>query len=301
MLIRWLSPLTVLYSFSFVGGFALAAVIHAALWLEWASSVCFILGGVTALLWYVSQYGIRQALVLFVVCGSLSYAAEWIGVHTGYGFGPYGYSPSFAPLVFGVPLAVPLAWCMLLVIAKALAPVRSDPSLWQGMTLAQSQSPGKRRMLRERRNRRTRLFLLPALWGATMAVALALLLAPAAGQKRRETLSQLPAGGSAEGAAASYAIPISNLVCWWIAALLILSIVNYVHDEYFEAGKRAATGTPLIPSLLLVTAESMFLTLALRSGLWGAAALNAALLALLFLWKRRSVRSEARGARPRPR
>lgn len=299
MLIRWLPPLTVLYSFWFVCGFALMAVINAASWLEWASSIYFILGGVTALLWYVSRYGIRQAIVLFVVCGSLSYAAEWIGVHTGYGFGSYAYSPSFAPIVYGVPLAVPFAWCMLLIIAKAFAPARSDPSLWKGMTLAQSQSPDKRRMLRERRSRRTRLFLLPALWGATMAVAIDLLLDPAAGQKRYRTLSQAPAGGSAEWDAASYAIPISNFVCWWIAALLILNIVNYVHDEYFEAGKPAAARAPLIPLLLLLTVESMFLTLALRTGLWGAAALNAALLALLFLWKRRSERGEDRGPRPR--
>lgn len=81
--------------------------------------------------------------------------------------------------------------------------------------------------------------------------------------------------------------------------MLILNIVNYVHDEYFEAGKPAAARAPLIPLLLLLTVESMFLTLALRTGLWGAAALNAALLALLFLWKRRSERGEDRGPRPR--
>jgi uncharacterized membrane protein len=50
-------------------------------------------------------------LVLVVVPGA--FAAEVVGVRTGFPFGHYGYSHRLGPLLAGVPLLVPLAWLMM--------------------------------------------------------------------------------------------------------------------------------------------------------------------------------------------
>jgi uncharacterized membrane protein len=51
------------------------------------------------------------AFVLVVVVGA--FAAEVLGVATGFPFGTYDYAHSLGPLVAGVPLLVPFAWLMM--------------------------------------------------------------------------------------------------------------------------------------------------------------------------------------------
>jgi putative membrane protein len=48
-----------------------------------------------------------------VLAGAGGFAAEVIGVHTGYPFGDYAYGSALGPRLLGVPLVVALAWTML--------------------------------------------------------------------------------------------------------------------------------------------------------------------------------------------
>ena len=61
-------------------------------------------------------------LVLVVALGA--FAAEGLGVASGFPFGTYSYAHSLGPLLLGVPLLVPLAWLMMgypsLLMARAL-------------------------------------------------------------------------------------------------------------------------------------------------------------------------------------
>ncbi|MCZ8515853.1 carotenoid biosynthesis protein [Paenibacillus filicis] len=287
MVIRLLQGLTLLYAFAFICGLILVGAGLLSSWLEWATGFYLILGGLTALVWYVSRYGKRQTVFLFVITASVSYAAEWIGAHTELWFGGYEYGLAFAPLLFGVPLAVPFAWCMLLITGKALAPVRIPADSWRGLTLAETQAPNKRKLLRARRRIRRRSFWLPAVWGASMAAAVVLLLNPAAIKLR---YGAWKAGLGQSGWPAFYDIPLSNFLCWWLIALLILKLVNYLHDEYFRM-IRTSSSIVSLPVMLLITLEALFLTLALRSGLGWAAALNLLLLSGLLLWKRTEERA----------
>ncbi|WP_269867626.1 carotenoid biosynthesis protein [Paenibacillus caseinilyticus] len=274
--------ITLLYAVWFLCGYILVSADLLPSWLEWTNSFYLILGGATALVWYVSRFGARQALMLFVISGSVSYAAEWIGVHTSHWFGTYEFGLSFAPLVLGVPLAIPFAWCMLLVIAKAFAPVPSASGAWSGLTLEESLSPRRGELKQSRRRSKRRSFWLPAVWAASMVTAIDLLLDPVAVQQRYWTWEHAK---NAAWNVSFYSVPLSNFICWWITSMLILNTVNYLHDEYFEDHRGGDRPGTFVPMLLLLTLESLFLTLALKSGLWWAACLNVALLLLLYLWR----------------
>ncbi|WP_159883477.1 carotenoid biosynthesis protein [Paenibacillus puerhi] len=280
MVNKWLVRLSVLYLLWFACGFLLLGGSLPARWLAWANGIHLILGGITALLWYARKFGARQALLLFVICSSISYAAGWLSLQAGPWFGAYAHPSSFAPLVLGVPLAIPFAWCMLLIIAKAFAPIKPAPGTSRGFTLSEKLSAGLPSLKKERRQSKRRSFWLPAIWAASMVSSIELLLKPVSA----------PFSGQA-WIAERHSVGIrpwelmtwSSYIYWWLTALLIISLVNYLHDEYLDGRDRSVSKTPLMPLLLLLTMESLFLTLAVRSGLWWAAALNLSLLALLFL------------------
>ncbi|UUZ79257.1 carotenoid biosynthesis protein [Paenibacillus sp. P26] len=282
MVMRLVQGVGVLYGLIFIGGM-IAAGGSLPVWFEWANGAYMILGGTTALLWYAGRYGNRQTLFLFVISASVSYAADWISSHSGRLFGEGGSGLSLTPLVFGVPMALPFAWCMLLIIAKAFAPVRSPRQAWQGLSLTEFESPGKERLLRSRKWRRRRSFWLPGLWGAALITSVHLLLSPVSvnysnGNGR--------AAAGPDSMADLYEIPLGRFFCWWAMALVIINFINYLHDEYFAETDSRFGGSKLIPAMLLLTLEAFFLTLAVRSELWWPAALNVLLLGILYLWKR---------------
>jgi len=71
---------------------------------------------------HASTYGsARRALVLLLVVGGGGFAAEAIGVHTGYPFGRYHYTGGLGASVAGVPLIIPLAWVMMAHPAASVA------------------------------------------------------------------------------------------------------------------------------------------------------------------------------------
>ncbi len=55
----------------------------------------------------------RTAIAVVAISAGLGFAAELVGVHTGFPFGRYAYSDVLGTRVFGVPLIVALAWTML--------------------------------------------------------------------------------------------------------------------------------------------------------------------------------------------
>ncbi|MEK8128596.1 carotenoid biosynthesis protein [Paenibacillus filicis] len=282
MVNKWLFPMSLLYLLWFTLSYILIGSGWLPTWHTEISRLLLILGGATALAWYTRKFGARQALLLFVICSSLSYVAEWLGVHTGQWIGTQEEGPSFAPLVFGVPLAVPFAWCMLLIIAKALAPIEAAQEARKGLTLSQKLSTGLPQLKRERRVRKRRSFWLPAIWTASMIASMELLLKPSAVQPTYGTQT----AESSTWSPMLHQLPLGNYVGWWFTALLIISIINYLHDEYIEQSPVFAFSQLFVPLMLLLTLESLFLTLAIRSGLWWAVLLNLSLLAILFALRR---------------
>jgi len=62
----------------------------------------------------------RRWGLTILVC---AYGIEALGAHTGFPFGDYHYTDSFGPMVYGVPLTIPLAWHV--VVTNALFVVRA--------------------------------------------------------------------------------------------------------------------------------------------------------------------------------
>ena len=57
--------------------------------------------------------GARYAAALLLVTAGVGFAAEVLGMATGWPFGHYRYASSLGPRVAGVPLIIPLAWDMM--------------------------------------------------------------------------------------------------------------------------------------------------------------------------------------------
>lgn len=276
MLMRLLFPLTAIYFLMLLCGYAVLALAGLPSWPDWSLNVFLFLGGFTAMHWYSRKYGKRHAILLLAVCGCLSYAAEWISRKTSIG----GQSLYGEPLLFGVPLAVPFIWYMLLMIAKAFAPVRTDAKLWKGLAPADAASPDLRNKLLLRKLNRRKQYILPALWGATMAAAVFQIIEPVVLHGSYSTSNSISLGASPLAGA-----PIIRWLSWWIAALLILCIINYLNDEISSQKTTASQLPPLIPLMLLIMLESMFLTISVHYSLWSLIMFNLSLLALLFVWR----------------
>lgn len=63
----------------------------------------------------------KKAWMIFLLCGFLGIAAEWIGVHTGWLFGKYEYGENLGVKVFGVPILIGLNWALLTFITGTLS------------------------------------------------------------------------------------------------------------------------------------------------------------------------------------
>ena len=57
--------------------------------------------------------GSRNCLRLLLIAGLSGFAAEALGVHTGFPFGHYAYTHTLGPELFAVPVVIPLAWVMM--------------------------------------------------------------------------------------------------------------------------------------------------------------------------------------------
>ncbi len=241
--------LHLIYFIWFCAGYVLIVTDLLPSWLQWANSVYLILSGLTALFWVRERIGSRRTVYFFVLCGGLSWLAEWIGVHTGMWFGTYIYTDSFAPYVFDVPLAIPFAWCMIIIISRWVIP----SNRFIGLVLS-----------------------------ATCAVAIDFLLDPVA-------VVQSYWGWEYAGTWALYGVPWTNFASWWVTAFVILWITNrlfpqqILHNELSLSLRswKALKQQPVW--LLLVTLELLFITIALQHQLWLAILINLAMICGLFV------------------
>ncbi len=62
----------------------------------------------------IIMLGWRRAMLLFGLCVTIAFCAEYIGESTGLIFGPYYYTDVLGPKLFGrVPVLIPFAWYMM--------------------------------------------------------------------------------------------------------------------------------------------------------------------------------------------
>jgi putative membrane protein len=74
------------------------------------------------------SYGFKYSSRYFPIAFLFGLGVEALGLHTGWPFGVYEYSPTLGPDLFGVPLVVPFAWVMM--IHPALTAARRVSSSW---------------------------------------------------------------------------------------------------------------------------------------------------------------------------
>lgn len=76
--------------------------------MDWTATAFLALAGIIIL-----QHMYLSDAVRFLAAGLLGFVAELLGVHTGFPFGTYIYTPSLPPLILGVPIIMVSAWLIL--------------------------------------------------------------------------------------------------------------------------------------------------------------------------------------------
>ncbi len=80
-----------------------------------------VLGALAGLLHAAGRLGARRAALIFIFGFLISLSAELSGTHTGYPFGPYGYSGLLGYKIFGlVPFNIPTSWFFMLYCSLAM-------------------------------------------------------------------------------------------------------------------------------------------------------------------------------------
>ena len=74
------------------------------------------------------SYGLKYSSRYLPIAFLFGLGIEALGLHTGWPFGVYEYSPTLGPDLFGVPLVVPFAWVMM--IHPALTAARRVSNSW---------------------------------------------------------------------------------------------------------------------------------------------------------------------------
>lgn len=90
-----------------------------------------------AVVYIFFAWPLTRAFTAVLVTPFLGWAAEFIGSRTGIPFGRYHYTAALQPQIHRVPLAIPLAWLMMLppswAVAELIAP---GSSIWIRATIA---------------------------------------------------------------------------------------------------------------------------------------------------------------------
>ncbi|GJG85176.1 hypothetical protein tb265_03570 [Gemmatimonadetes bacterium T265] len=80
-----------------------------------------VLGALAGLLHAAGRLGARRAALIFIFGFLISLSAELSGTHTGYPFGPYGYSGLLGYKILGlVPFNIPTSWFFMLYCSLAM-------------------------------------------------------------------------------------------------------------------------------------------------------------------------------------
>lgn len=114
---EWIFPALVgFYTFLLIGGMGAYLLFggpppHVA----WTAPVFMLVAGILA--FWCTAPGYRWGTL---AAGLIGFAAEVMGVHTGFPFGGYEYTEAFAPLLFGVPLVLTCAWMVLIAYVREM-------------------------------------------------------------------------------------------------------------------------------------------------------------------------------------
>ena len=87
---------------------------------SWTASVIIILNGVVTVLSELRHGPRGRTIRDFVLLLLVLAGVEWVGVKTGYPFGPYRYTDALPPAIDGIPLAIAFAWYASVVNARRL-------------------------------------------------------------------------------------------------------------------------------------------------------------------------------------
>ncbi len=205
------------------------------------------LQGIAIAAWMIGLYGRRGAIVTGITF-CLAWAAEHIGVTTGFPFGRYYYTPLLAPQLFGiVPLPILLSWLVAAFGSWQLARMTLGEARW---------------------GRRWDLPLL--LLTATMLLTLDLQI---------ETMATKinPYWVWVDGGP-YYDVPVANFVAWWVIGLIMAGFLSAVLPHDSRGGGIAEAGDgpwhtqinrvvqPIVPALLYVLSSIMFVSSNLARG-----------------------------------
>lgn len=195
---------------------------------RWAGSSMLLVQGGIAFFWVAWVWGVRRALAFAGVVLPLAFAAEYVGVRTGFPFGPYTYEGTLVPrLLDAVPAPISLAWLMV-----ALG----------SLAVAHSVAPS---------------------WGFQRVVALSAALATLLDAVMEPTAVYIKGYWTWHAGGPYHGIPFTNFVGWFFVALL----VNGCAGRLLWRGDRPhLPAVPLIALSLYWLTLTMFATIAAFRG-----------------------------------
>lgn len=172
----------------------LAFNVHPPFSMTWAASALLILEGTMLTCALMDEYG-PPGLLAALVIALFSYGVSALGVQTGFPFGFYHYTNALLPILpGGVPLAIIFGWLMIIIAVRGLT-VR-PPVLMGGR------------------------WLTSMLLGALFATLLDLEIEPVAFHLQHYWQWLTPGGIN------YYGVPLMNFVAWFVAAFVLLFLVN---------------------------------------------------------------------------
>lgn len=219
-------------------------------WLEWANAFFLILAGTLGFLYFYKQFGKTTGILLSLFIFLFTFIIEGAGAGTDFLFGSYDYTASFAPNLFGVPIAIGFAWLMVMatthVLARWIIP-----------------SGG----------------ILYAIVGASGAVIIDLIIDPVAFLLKEYWIWQ--------DTGLYYGIPWTNFTGWFIVAFILHLLIDWLMKKQSIQIGSSVFEKRMAYLYILITA--MFVWLGALGSLWLAATLTT-VLAFAFTawaWKRR--------------
>lgn len=157
------------------------------------------------------RLGWRQALVFCGIAFVVGLTLEAIGVATGWVYGGYHYSPRLGPLLFNVPVLIPLSWFMVVYLAYAMTERLAGP--W-----SEARTPSR--------------VLLTCLLGAVVATAWDVVADP---QMVKTQLWVWDQPGEFFG------VPVHNFAGWLVTAFVVLLLYRVVTWRWAPHPRAAAS------------------------------------------------------------
>ncbi len=221
-------------------------------WLEWANAFFLMLAGTLGFLYFYQLFGKSIGISLSLFIFLFTFIIEGAGAGTDFLFGAYDYTASFAPNLFGVPIAIGFAWLMVMatthVLARWIVP-----------------SGG----------------ILYAIVGGVGAVIIDLIIDPVAFLLKEYWIWQ--------DTGIYYGIPWTNFTGWFAVAFVLHLLIDWLLKKQ---SIRLDGSTPeKRMALLYILITAMFVLLGALGGLWLAASLTTVLASgfTVWAWKRRPV------------